>query len=105
MQRAAFRQMREADIYSELSKIEGHPLLRADMLSVSELCDSDTDRIVNMKITGCRTVSQKIVINFYEITVRWYMSGFDGYYTEDETYTVRAVIDDEKMKITGMEPA
>ncbi len=104
MQRAMFGKISEADIYSELSGIEMHPLLKDDMASIASCRGSDTDKVVNMKIARCRMTTKKATIRFYEITIRWYMLGCDGYYTQDETYNVRTVTNGTTMRLSYIEP-
>ena len=104
MQRAMFGNGRYADIYSGLSQIEVHPLLKEDMESVSEYSDADLDKVVNMKVTDCRMTTKKATIRFYEISVRWYMFGYGGYYTEDVSYSVRTVMHGQKMLLSYIRP-
>ena len=104
MQRAMFKNSKYADLYSGLSEIEVHPLLKEDMESISEYSDSDLDKVVNMKIIDCRMTTKKATIRFYEIAVRWYMLGYGGYYTEDISYSVRTVMHGQKMFLSYIRP-
>lgn len=104
IQRAMFGNSSFADSYSELSEVDIHPLLKDDMNSISEYSDTDLDKVINMKITDCRMTTKKATIRFYEISVRWYMLGCDGYYTEDTSYSVRTVMHGQKMFLSYIRP-
>ena len=74
------------------------------MASIASCRGSDTDKVVNMKIARCRMTTKKATIRFYEITIRWYMLGCDGYYTQDETYNVSTVTNGTTMRLSYIEP-
>lgn len=103
LQRAMFGSRGEADIYSELSAIETHPLLEEDMKSLAEFRGSDADKVINMKVLRCAMTSKKGAVRFYDITVRWYMLGCDGYYTEESSYRMRTSTSGTEMNLSSLQ--
>lgn len=105
MQRAVFSGDSDADIYSKLAEAENHPLLREDMNALREIRSSDVDRVINARVTECEMTEKNAGTRFFEISVRWYLHGYDGYYSEDVTYLVRTVTDGRKMYLSDLQPA
>ncbi len=105
MQRAAFAGESDADVYSRLAETESHPLLREDMNALREIRSSDIDRIINAKVTGCEMKEKSAGTRFFEISVKWYLLGYDGYYSEEVTYLVRTVTSGRKMYLSDLQPA
>ena len=103
LQRAMFGSRGQADIYSGLAAIETHPLLEEDMKSLSGLYSGEKDKVINMKIVRCTLTSKKSAVRFYDITVRWYMLGKNGYYTEQNTYRIRTSTSGADMSLSSLQ--
>ena len=41
---------------------------------------------------------------FFDISVKWYLLGYDGYYSEEQTYRIRTVTQGRKMYLSDMQP-
>ncbi len=103
LQRAVFCSSEQADVYSQLAAIETHPLLEDDMKSLSGLYSGEKDKVINMKIVRCTLTSKKSAVRFYDITVRWYMLGKNGYYTEQNTYRIRTSTSGADMSLSSLQ--
>ena len=103
LQRAMFGSRGQADIYSGLAAIETHPLLEEDMRSLAEFRSSDADKVINMKILRCEKKKKKGAVRFYDMTVRWYMLGYDGYYTEERSYRIRTSTSGTEMSLSSLQ--
>ena len=104
MQRAMFHGGSDADIYSHLAAVEAHPLLKEDMESISDFTESDADKVINMKVIRCEMKEKTANTRFFDISVKWYLLGYDGYYSEEQTYRIRTVTQGRKMYLSDMQP-
>ena len=104
MQRAMFHGGTDADIYSHLAAVEAHPLLKEDMESISDFRESDADKVINMKVIRCEMKEKTANTRFFDISVKWYLLGYDGYYSEEQTYRIRTVTQGRKMYLSDMQP-
>ena len=104
MQRAMFHGGSDADIYSHLAAVEAHPLLKEDMESISDFRESDADKVINMKVIRCEMKEKTANTRFFDISVKWYLLGYDGYYSEEQTYRIRTVTQGRKMYLSDMQP-
>lgn len=82
----------EQELFSRLSEIETYPALSDDFRSVSTCISNDCDRVINMKIEEVECNMQIRSYGIYYADVRWYMSGYNGYYNESVSYRVRTHI-------------
>ncbi len=105
MQRALFGSSSESEIYSMLSAVEVHPLLKNDMADIRASKDSDMDRVVNTKVTGCVMTNKKDDTRVFRVSMRWYLLGYDGYYTEERDYFVHTVMEGERMYLSALRSA
>ena len=94
----------DADIYSHLAAVEAHPLLKEDMESISDFRESDADKVINMKVIRCEMKEKTANTRFFDISVKWYLLGYDGYYSEEQTYRIRTVTQGRKMYLSDMQP-
>ena len=104
IQRAMFHGGSDADIYSHLAAVEAHPLLKEDMESISDFRESDADKVINMKVIRCEMKEKTANTRFFDISVKWYLLGYDGYYSEEQTYRIRTVTQGRKMYLSDMQP-
>ena len=104
MQRAMFHGGSDADIYAHLAAVEAHPLLKEDMESISDFRESDADKVINMKVIRCEMKEKTANTRFFDISVKWYLLGYDGYYSEEQTYRIRTVTQGRKMYLSDMQP-
>ena len=104
MQRAMSHGGSDADIYSHLAAVEAHPLLKEDMESISDFRESDADKVINMKVIRCEMKEKTANTRFFDISVKWYLLGYDGYYSEEQTYRIRTVTQGRKMYLSDMQP-
>ena len=101
---AMFHGGSDADIYSHLAAVEAHPLLKEDMESISDFRESDADKVINMKVIRCEMKEKTANTRFFDISVKWYLLGYDGYYSEEQTYRIRTVTQGRKMYLSDMQP-
>lgn len=92
MQRYMFGACSDSEFFTQLSQTETYPALSEDYKNISEAKNSDLDKIINMKTEEVRTIDKTHRYGIYYATVRWYMSGTDGFYTENATYRIRTDI-------------
>lgn len=82
----------EQELFSRLSEIETYPALSDDFRSASSCISDDCDRVINMKIEEVECKIHTRSYGIYYADIRWYMSGYNGYYNESVSYRVRTHI-------------
>lgn len=92
MQRYMFGACSDSEFFTQLSQTETYPALSEDYKNISEAKNSDPDKIINMKTEEVRTIDKTHRYGIYYAEVKWYMSGIDGFYTENATYRIRTDI-------------
>lgn len=92
MQRCMFGACTTSEFFTRLSQTETYPALSEDYKNIFEAKNSDQDKIINMKTEEVRTIDKTRRYGIYYAEVKWYMSGIDGFYTENVTYRIRTDI-------------
>ncbi len=93
MQRFMFADDKDEEkLFAELSDIETYPALSDDFRSASSAGQTDHDRVINMKLEGVQCEARTRSYGIYNVNIKWYMSGYTGYYTENGAYRIRTSI-------------
>lgn len=91
------------DAFHQLAEIETYPLLAGDCSAISSSAGSDYDKVLNMETLNAQVLSKNGNSKCYEVSIRWYMSGYDGYYQTENRYRVTVVNDNGAVKLSRME--
>lgn len=93
MQRYMFSSVKnEQELFSNLAEVETYPALSDDYRSSLSVSDADADRVMNIKIDSVDCEARTMSYGIYTVNIKWYMSGYDGYYTENVLYKIRTRI-------------
>ncbi len=92
MQRYMFGAHSEGAFFTQLSQTETYPVLSDDYKSACAAKNSSADKVINIKTVETQCIDRTRRYGIYLVTVKWYMSGSGGYYTETVTYRLRTDI-------------
>lgn len=92
MQRYMFGSRSEGEFFTQLSQTETYPALSDDYKNAYAAKNSGADKVINMKTLKTQCMDRTRRYGIYSVTIKWYMSGSDGYYTETVTYRIRTDI-------------
>ncbi len=91
-------------LFSELSEVETYPVLSDDFSITVSFGDTDCDRVINMKIEDVDCKAHTRSYGIYNVDIKWYMSGYTGYYTENGSYRIRTSIVNGRQYIAEFTP-
>ena len=104
MQRFMFDEKEDAgELFLLLSEFENYPLLAEDYRAATQALDSDYDRIINMKLVEADCLEHRAACGLYYVTIRWYLSGCDGYSSETGYYRVRTDIVNNRERLADIQ--
>ena len=76
-------------LFRELAMIESYPLLGEDCRNAFFCRENDSDPVINLKLEAVHPVAATRDLEVYQVCVRWYLSGYQGYYSQQQWYRVR----------------
>ncbi len=92
------------ELFSRLSEVETYPALSDDFKSAASSMNTDHDRVINIKIEDVICKARTRSYGIYNVSIKWYMSGYTGYYTENGSYRIRTRIVNGRQYIAEFMP-
>ncbi len=91
------------DAFHQLAEIETYPILAGDCQAISSSAGTDYDKVLNMEMLGIKRLSKNGNSQCYKVDIRWYMSGYEGYYNSENTYKITTENHGGRIKLARIE--
>lgn len=88
LQQGYYEQMKKEDAEEALSKIETYPLLSEDIQGLRDAEATDLDMVKSMELKNIRQKTKMFDYIAFHVEIRWYMSGLEGDYVTEGSYSV-----------------
>ncbi|NLY71500.1 MAG: hypothetical protein GX076_07480 [Clostridiales bacterium] len=88
MQEALYGNMSIEEAEERLYKIETHPLLESDIISLRDMEDTGIDRIKDMRFISLKQTTSLYNYLSYQTEIMWLMVGLEGEYSQRINYNI-----------------